>query len=532
MIFLQVLYENGIILTMEQAAQAQALLIEDGVIRAVGTQEEVKAAACQQAVRVDLHGAALLPGFIDAHSHFSGYAMSFLQASVEEAVSFDEITAAIQQFICARNIPAGQWVVVNGLDQTRLEEQQIPDRRVLDRASQEHPVVLVHQSGHTGVFNSLALDKLGITVKTASPKGGRIEQKGGRLTGYMEEEAFVAFLKQVPMPSMQELLNAYQKAQRRYASFGITTIQEGLLAEQLIPLYQTLLSSGLLQLDLVAYVDIESCSGILRQFQGHIKHKRNHLKIGGYKTFLDGSPQARTAWVRAPYQSNSGNRPYYGYGTLTNQRLAEQMKKAAVSKTQLLAHCNGDAACQQYLTVLEETERMFPQFSDLRPVMIHAQLLGEDQLPAVKRLGVIPSFFVGHVYHWGDIHRKNFGEQRAAGLSPAKQALEHGVLFTFHQDSPVIEPDMMETVWCAVNRRTKSGVKLGDGIPVEEALKAVTIHAAYQYFEEDQKGSLKPGKLADLVILDQNPLTVDPMSLRDIKVLETIKEGKTIYRAE
>lgn len=528
---MQTLYENGSLLTMEQSS-AQALLTEDGVIRAVGSREEVLSAASPKAVRVDLQGKTLMPSFIDAHSHFTGYAMSFLQVSMEEAIDFDEIIFRIQDFISSQDIPAGQWVMAKGFDQNELREKEYPRREVLDKAAPEHPVVLVHQSGHTGVFNSMALEKLGITPQTPCPPGGMIERKNGQLTGYLEETAFISFLKQVPMPSMKELLEAYQKAQEKYASYGITTVQEGMMVEQLVPFYQALLSSGLLQLDLIAFADIASCTGIMRQFQGHIKHSRRHFKIGGYKTFLDGSPQTRTAWVRRPYLSRPGEPPYFGYGTLPSKVLAGQVRRAVSEEMQLLAHCNGDAACQQFITAVEAASKNFPQISSFRPVMIHAQLLGTDQLPAVKRLGIIPSFFAAHVYHWGDVHRDNLGEARAATISPAKQALEQGILFTFHQDAPVIEPDMMETVWCAVNRRTKSGVQLGEGIPVEDALKAVTLHAAYQYFEEDKKGSLKPGKLADLVILDRNPLEVAPAELRNIRVVETIKEGKTIYQAE
>ena len=200
---------------------------------------------------------------------------------------------------------------------------------------------------------------------------------------------------------------------------------------------------------------------------------------------------------------------------------------------QLLAHCNGDAACAQYLKAVRAVEsRPGEMFSALRPVMIHAQMLARDQMEEVKRLQVIPSFFIAHIYHWGDTHIKNLGSRRAAYISPAGSASRMGIPFTFHQDSPVISPDMMETLWCAVNRRTKDGCVLGkeERLDVLTALKAVTVYGAYQYFEETEKGTLSPGKKADLVILDQDPLKVPLENLKDIKVLETIKEGETIYR--
>ena len=170
---------------------------------------------------------------------------------------------------------------------------------------------------------------------------------------------------------------------------------------------------------------------------------------------------------------------------------------------------------------------------DLRPVMIHAQLLDTDQMDETARLGVIPSFFIAHVYQWGDTHIKNFGLERASRISAAKAALDRGIPFTFHQDTPVLPPDMLGTVWCAVNRVTKGGVTLGaeQRIPAEAALRAVTVNAAHQYFEEARRGSLRPGKAADLVLLDADPLAVPHEKLRDIRVLETIKAGETVWRA-
>lgn len=227
--------------------------------------------------------------------------------------------------------------------------------------------------------------------------------------------------------------------------------------------------------------------------------------------------------MRSPYADSTD---YCGYPTLTDEQVSGFVRLAAAKKMQLLAHCNGDAAAAQYLSAISEFSR---EMSVLRPVMIHAQLLGMDQLEIVKKLGVIPSFFTAHTYHWGDVHLKNFGFSRAAHISPAASALQHDIVFTFHQDSPVIEPDMMETVWCAVNRQTKNGALLdAEAIPVLEALKAVTINAAWQYFEEDTKGSLAVGKLADLVILSADPLRVPKEELRDIRVLATYKEGEKL----
>lgn len=232
--------------------------------------------------------------------------------------------------------------------------------------------------------------------------------------------------------------------------------------------------------------------------------------------------------MREPYEN--GEDGYCGYGTMSDGEVREAFRQTFRDHMQLLAHCNGDAACEQFIRCYEEVRKEFPG-QEIHPVIVHAQLLGTDQLERVKQLGMIPSFFVAHIYHWGEIHRENFGEERAERISPCRSALEHGIRFTFHQDTPVIAPDMLETVWCAVTRRTADGKILGEQerIPVEEALKAVTVHAAWQYGEEQDKGSITQGKSADFVILDRDPCTVDPEQIRSIRVLRTVKAGRTIY---
>ncbi|MGO5029940.1 amidohydrolase [Candidatus Agathobaculum pullicola] len=222
-----------------------------------------------------------------------------------------------------------------------------------------------------------------------------------------------------------------------------------------------------------------------------------------------------------------------GYPTMTDEALRQALTAAYRSGMQPLAHCNGDAAAAQYLSAVAEMERSHPDFRELRPVMIHAQLLAPDQMEEVARLGIIPSFFIAHIHQWGDVHLRNLGAERAARISAAGSARSHGIPFTFHQDTPVLPPDMLHTIWCAVERVTKDGVTLGkdERIPVKDALRAITVNAARQYFEEARKGSLRPGKTADLVLLDADPLAVSPDRLRDIRVLETVKAGETVFRA-
>jgi predicted amidohydrolase YtcJ len=521
------LYFGGTVLTMEEGRKAEAVLTEDGIITHTGSKEDLLSAA-EDALQIDLNGACLLPGFIDPHSHYSQVASGLLQVSLDGTKSTEQIRERIRKFIRDNNKKEGSWILARDYDNNLFSDHQNLTLAQLDSLCPGYPLSIQHKSGHMGLYNSAALQSLGITDATPSPEGGNIGHENGHLTGYMEENAYFTYARKVPMPAAEELKEAYVRAQKLYASYGITTMQEGMLVTQMLPIYQMLYSSRLLKLDLVAYPDMGCFEAANEKLPQLIGKYSNHIRLGGIKIFLDGSPQGRTAWMRTPYQGEDPS--YCGYGTLKDEEVCLALRLAAEHKVQLLAHCNGDAAAAQFIRCLAKEENEYPVLKQLRPVMIHAQLLGMDQIPEAAALGVIASFFVAHVYHWGDTHIRNFGRERASQISPAASALKTGLPFTFHQDSPVIRPNMLETIWCAANRQTKAGIILGEQerIPVIEALKAVTVNAAYQYFEENEKGSIRAGKKADFVILDKDPLKTPPEDLGTIKVLQTIKGGEDL----
>lgn len=528
---MQKLFFNGNIITMEPGNQPEAILVENCTILAVGTLKQVSALATQ-AEQINLHGHTLIPAFIDTHSHFSGYAAAQLKVPLSNLSSSDEILQAIGRFMVNKNIASGEWIVATDYDHNLLPGKKHITRTQLDSITPNNPTVIQHKSGHNGIFNTAALEKLGISLTTKSPDGGIIEQKDGQLTGYLEEAAYIHYANQIPLGNLKELMQAYSTVQTKYASYGITTIQEGAITPPLVALYDYLINQNMLHLDVVGYANLEAYPMMSNKFEKTIQKYFNHFKLGGYKIFLDGSPQSRTAWMLSPYQKDSlTQKDYFGYGTMSDCDVANAVTLAAQSNTQILAHCNGDAAAEQFIRAVEEVSKLYPLITKQKPVMIHAQLLNKSQLSDVKRLGIIPSFFVAHVFYWGDVHVRNFGLARAAQISPAKTALQKGIPFTFHQDTPVVEPNMLETIQCAVTRKTKDGVSLGSDecIPVYDALKAVTINAAFQYSEDDIKGSIKQGKKADLVILSQNPLTVATDKIKEIKVLCTIKDGQVLF---
>jgi len=262
----------------------------------------------------------------------------------------------------------------------------------------------------------------------------------------------------------------------------------------------------------------------------------NHLRVGGAKLNLDGSPQGRTAWMTKPYfKPPPGQKDdYLGYPAMTDEQAIGYVDKAFANGWQILAHVSGDAAIDQFIKAVRAAEKKYGM-ADRRPVAIHAHTARLDQLEAFKELGIMPSFFPMHTFYWGDWHRDTvFGPERGANISPTGWALERGMIFTSHHDAPVAKPDSMRVLDATVNRVTRSGQVLGPQQRVSPlvGLKAQTIWSAYQHFEEKTKGSIEVGKLADFVVLDQNPLTVDPLKIAGIKVLETIKEGATVYHRD
>ena len=312
----------------------------------------------------------------------------------------------------------------------------------------------------------------------------------------------------------------------------MTTIQDGgNVKENRLEKYKNLGEAGKITADVVLYLEprLKDPEFWERALSIIGKNYENHVKIGGVKMVLDGSPQAKTAWMSEPYENE---KDYRGYPNLSDETVYNVLEKASKAGLQVLAHCNGDAAAEQYITAWERVLEINPDARKIRPVMIHAQTVRYDQLERMAKTNMIPSFFIGHTYFWGDTHLENFGEERGSRISPVNKALNLGLHVNFHQDSPVTKPNMLHSIWCAVNRITRSGRVIGEEnkIDVYDALIAATVGGAYEYFEENTKGILKAEAVADLIILDSDPTEIDPMKIKDIKVLETIKNGKTVFR--
>ena len=565
---MKTLYYNGTILTMrgDEPETVQAVLTEEDQILAAGSFETLKMLATKnesdekELLLRDLGGRVMLPAFLDSHSHITAVARALSFAALQEADSFDRLLEILEEYRDKSGIGPGQWIVGTGYDHNQLREGRHPDRFVLDQRFPDHPVLITHASGHMGVANSMALKAMGITAATKDPEGGKIgrlreeewegaeggsgecggkdsakrgEKSGSEPSGYLEETAFTGCGSVIPEPGPEQLCRQLSMAEQMYLEQGIATVQDGRTGREEWELLTYAADRDLLHVDVAAYAEMKDNRRLMAENPGYTSGYRNHLRLAGYKIFLDGSPQGRTAWMTEPYLGEPEG--YRGYPIYRDDEVKHFFAAALREGRQLLVHCNGDAAAQQMIDACKNAaDETGCSPAEIRPVMIHAQLVRIDQLEEMAKLAMTASFFVAHTYYWGEIHRKNFGEGRALKISPAKSAMEAGVNVTFHQDSPVIRPNMLETIWCAVNRISREGNNMGllERVTPYEALKAVTIHAAYQYGEETAKGTIEPGKKADFVILAQNPLTVDEMAIKEIRVVETIKDGRTLYRNE
>jgi predicted amidohydrolase YtcJ len=532
-------YRGGSVITLDAENRVvEALGVEGDRIGAVGGETEVLAWAGAGARIVELSGRALLPGFIDAHGHYPGagvyaHAADLNAPPIGNVHNLDDLIARLQKQAAAQ--PGGDWVIGMSYDDTLLAEERHPTREDLDRVSRERPVGAVHISGHLAALNSRGLEQLGIGRETPDPSGGRIRHdERGEPTGVLEETAMEAVLAHVMKPGLRGSLAIVEEANRRTLAAGVTTAQVGYASQELLSLVW-LSRLGLIPLRLVIWPGGELMDAVLSGDATLPDTNPLWVRFGAVKLVADGSIQGYTAYLRDPYFVPPGGDPgERGYPRYTKQELSERIATYRAAGLQVAVHGNGDAAIDDILDALAAAQLSDPQL-DARPIIVHAQTARPDQLDRMKQLRAIPSFFVLHTYYWGDRHRERFlGPERAARISPARTAQQKGLRFTLHCDTPVVPMEPLRLVWAAVNRRTTSGQELGpeERIDVSSALRAITIDAAFQHFAEDLEGSLEPGKLADLVILERSPLAVRPEEIAAIPVLETIVGGESVYRAE
>lgn len=535
------IYFNGDVVTVaEGQPTAQAVAVQDGKIVAVGSNESVLTRQGPDTEMVDLGGKTMTPGFVDAHSHFINGLQVLTYANVSAPPvgpvnSIADLLATVEAHKARWKPAAGEWIVGYGYDANMLSDGRELTCDDLDKVTPDHPAMMIHVSLHGAVFNSLALKAFDITAATPTPPGGVILRKpgGNEPAGLIQEVAFLPIFARMPKPTPEELLERMAGAQEIYAAAGITTATEGASGVSDMALLQRAAAEGRFYLDIVSLALITELEEILKQHKvEEFGHYRNRLKMYGTKTFADGVPMSRTAFFRDPYllPGPNGESPWRGEPMFPFETFQGMFQKAYDLGIPLFIHANGDEALDMLLQA-HETAAGGRKHEKLGTTIIHCQFARPDQLKKFAEYNINVSFYTEHTFFFADAHLKNLGPERTHPCSPMKSALAAGVRCSNHTDFSVLPIDQMLTIWTAVNRISRSGEVIGpdERVTPLQALRAITIEAAHHYREEDRKGSIEVGKLADLVVLSDNPLTIDPMRIKEIKVLQTIKEGKTVY---
>ncbi len=536
------IYFNGQILTMDvDEPRVEAISVRDGVIESVGNESEVMLLVEDHSELIDLEGATLMPGFVDAHGHFPGSGRTAFSADLNSPPigtisSIEELLTTLAAF--GEQRPEG-WLVGHGYDDTLLAEMRHPTRDDLDRISADRPIAISHVSGHLAVANSAALELMGIDESTPDPKGGHIVRDPNspdqrRPNGVLEETA----AREVSLKTLNidatDAMRMTQLATNEYLKYGVTTASAGGMPMGLGQMVGAVSNAGTMPLRVAFFPLMEEIGDDLLSGESRLSDfAMARVEVPRVKIIADGSIQGYTGYLTEPYhRPYKGDASYRGYPSVLRDDLFAQVAGLYEKRIQVAIHGNGDASIDDSLDAIAAAAEQHP-WPEARPLIIHAQMTRRDQLDRMKDLNVTPSFFSAHTYFWGDRHVGIFmGPERAANMSPAKWAIDAGVRFSSHMDTPITPMRPLQAVWSQVERLSKSGALIGadQRIDRDAALRAVTIDAAWQVFMDDRIGSLEPGKLADLIVLSGDPLT-EP-DIRDLTVLRTVIEGEAVYSIE
>ncbi len=535
------IYTGGPILTInDEQPTVEAVAVKDGRILAVGDLAEVMNARTNATELFDLNGRTMLPGFVDSHGHVVFGGLQALSANLlappdGEVTDIASLQDTLREWLEENTEAVEQTGVIIGFgyDNAQLDELRHPIRTELDAVSTDLPIIIVHQSGHLGVANSKALELVGFDASTPNPAGGIIQRDAnGEPNGVLEEYAFFGALVPILGQLGPEALLAFAQAGADlWASFGYTTAQDGRSSAEVVEALKAVAAEGKIPIDVVAFPDVLEAQDYIDENTS--ADYSDGIRVGGCKLTIDGSPQGFTALRDRPYYKPVGDYPagYVGYAAVTMEQVQEAVNWCYENGFQIITHANGEGASDMLIAALEAAQAKYGDPGN-RPVLIHGQFMREDQVDAYKRLGVFPSLFPMHTFYWGDWHRDHtVGPVNAENISPTGWLVQRDMKFGSHHDAPVAFPDSMRILDATVTRRTRSGDILGphQRVDVMTALKALTIWPAWQHFEEDQKGSIEVGKLADFVLLAQDPTAIDPEMLDQNRVVATIKEDETIF---
>lgn len=512
--------------------EATVLLVKKGRVSRIGTDDILSLPEASGLPVIDMQQQVILPGFVDAHSHFPSSGLSVLGANLRPSPlgSVDSIQVLLSTLTSAeKSLTDNRWLLGFNYDNTVFESGLHPTRTQLDGISTERPIYVWHQSGHMGVANSAALKALGYQESSVAPFGGHLGRdfSTGRLNGLLQESAapdVSRILKSVPT---KELLAVLSHARNEYLAAGVTTVQDGYSGESQMRLWRWAQRLGLLPQRIVVWPAHKKMGKkiLARKFEFS---SNESFYFGPVKIIADGSPQGLTAYLTEPYfrpQASGLQKNYAGFPAMPSSVLNQLVEQYHQEGFNLAVHSNGDAAIDDVLDAIESAQKLHPR-PDARHIIVHAQTVRQDQIRRMEALNVSASFFVTHTYYWGVWHEtRSLGPERAANISPTGWADEESVRYSLHTDAPVTPMDPMQLIWSAVERKTLRGNVLGANqrVSVDRALHALTIDAAWQSGTESAVGSLEVGKHADFIVLSDDPYEVS--DVRQISVQSTFIGG-------
>ncbi len=512
--------------------QAEAVACAGGRIVAVGSAAEVAHWAGPRTRTLDLADRRVVPGFNDAHVHFfdGGSALSGVQ--LRDAASPAEFRERIRAF--AATLPAGRWILGGDWDHERWTPAQLPTRQWIDEAAGDHPVFVNRLDGHMSLANSQALKMAGITRDTPDPPGGAIvRDASGEPTGVLKDAATAAVFRVIPAPSQDQILDALRAAMRYAAQNGVTSVQDMSAAPAILRAYQRLLAAGELTVRVSGHQPLAAWErlanvGVLAGFGGPMLH------IGGLKGFADGSLGSTTALFFEPYLDAPNTRGLANEEMIPESKMARHILDADRAGLQISVHAIGDKANHLILNMYEAAEKANGP-RDRRFRIEHAQHLLAADIPRFAALHVIASMQPYHSIDDGRWAEKRIGPERAKTTYAFRSLLDSGAVVAFGSDWFVAPMDALMGIYAAATRRTLDGQHPGGWVPeqkitVAEAVRAYTWGSAYASFEERLKGTLEPGKLADMAVLSEDIFAIDPTQIRNVKVAMTIFDGRIIYQ--
>ncbi|NLB52968.1 MAG: amidohydrolase [Syntrophomonadaceae bacterium] len=525
---IDMVFMNGKVITMDpENSTAEAIAIKNDLIVMVGTNESVKPFISKSTQVIDLGGKTLLPGFIDPHNHFGQMAIAKLGLDLSPSAGVKSIADLQNKLLFrAANQTNDWWINGTSYDENKLEEKRHPNRWDIDQVVSDRPVILMHFSGHIAVLNSKAMEVVSITNDTPVPTAGKFgRDENGDLDGIFYGEAFWKlteyYPRLVPPPSTLDICKGMKALGRDYLEEGITTVGDAVSYPWTFKAYQTLWKQKQLPLRVVMYIrnsffDDFVKTGLVSGFGD------KNLKIGGIKFFIDGSMSAGTAAVS---DSPGYNQQLFCY---TKEEITEMVNNIQKAGFQVAAHANGDIAINMFLDAVEEALQKNP-IKDHRTRIEHCSVVNQEIIERIKKIGALPTIFAPMAWYHGDKVKRCIDPEKEKWAFAFRSFLDAGIPVSGHTDYPANPYAPRYGLYSQVSRTTRDSKQLfgpEQRISVLEALRTWTVNAAYATFDENIKGSIEPGKLADLVVLDWNPLLVEPQELKDLKVMMTVVGGE------